>query len=480
MGIKIKKIKYVRNICIFILLYLFVMLATKIYPSTNVNQVDIYIWGIVINICLFVSIWLIKQIEDNKFSLITIVILICYLYNFGQVFMWTLGIHSETDIISSKLFGTYIPSIESVFKAEIYALQCFMNMILGILIVCVIDFGSVLFSEEVSRRDESIRTILYKFSLILGIVVIPMTFVRVIMVLIQSANYGYLSLYYSSFSTGSLLARAEDYFFPVLVGILIGSRYEKVKVVYSIYAAFVILYMFAGERGNWIYSLLVLIWMHFNYYKKIDYKKMIKLLVAFFITLYVTGIIVDLRIDGVSNITSSDIYDIMKNNDSFISRFIFEMGGTLGVLVGVMDVGAQAFIGFNNTFVSSFFVSFSSAIARALGVEYSTLALPDFFSRKILKINWGSGFNLFAECYINFEESGYLFMIVLGMIIAAFLKDSVQNDRTILRKYISCISAASVCAMFRDTSLTGFRMLVQFSLFLTVTVWFVCKIKRKN
>lgn len=64
---------------------------------------------------------------------------------------------------------------------------------------------------------------------------------------------------------------------------------------YVIFALFVILYSLSGERGNWIYDLLVLIWMHHKYYKKINFMKILKLSIVAFVSLYIVAAIVDLR-----------------------------------------------------------------------------------------------------------------------------------------------------------------------------------------
>lgn len=110
-----------------------------------------------------------------------------------------------------------------------------------------------------------------------------------------SAFNGYSALYYSSFQIPAILDFAEKLFFPVVVGILVGSRYKKIRVAYVIFALFVILYSLSGERGNWIYDLLVLIWMHHKYYKKINFMKILKLSIVAFVSLYIVAAIVDLR-----------------------------------------------------------------------------------------------------------------------------------------------------------------------------------------
>ena len=153
--------------------------------------------------------------------------------------------------------------------------------------------------------------------------VILLTFVKIGITLWQSAKFGYISLYYSGFSVGAPISRAEDYFFPVIVGLLIGSNYKKMKPVYIIFSFYMILYMLAGERGNWVYKLIVLIWMHHSFYKPISIKTLFKVGIIGLVVIYIVGIVVDLRQYGFLNITTAQFAKAASLNNSFLTRFIF-------------------------------------------------------------------------------------------------------------------------------------------------------------
>ena len=64
-------------------------------------------------------------------------------------------------------------------------------------------------------------------------IVIPITIIKILKTISYSLTYGYVALYYSDFQLSrEYISYAETSFFPVLVGILIGSNYKKKRLVY--------------------------------------------------------------------------------------------------------------------------------------------------------------------------------------------------------------------------------------------------------
>ena len=250
-------------------------------------------------------------------------------------------------------------------------------------------------------------------------------------------------------------------FFPVLVGILIGSNYKKKRLVYLIFALYAGLYLMAGERGNWLYKLVILLWMHHNFYKKIDYKKFIKFFIIGFFSLYIVSFVVEFRNTGLRGMDFNTLIHFLAVEKNPIIDFIFEMGGSIGVTIIVLSLGQNAFI-MPNTFVSSLLASFSSGIAAFLGVK--EVFLGNYLSQKILKINYGTGFNIFSECYINGGNIGGLcYAFVIGIMMALILKNTTKQ--TIRSSSVKCVFICSIapvlCSMFRDSSLSIFKQIVQ-------------------
>ncbi len=361
----------------------------------NANSNDIFLLSWIANIIFIISFWLMYKVLDNEVGLQHIVILICFLFNFGQTCMWSLGIHANNEIGKIKLYSNYkIPSDVEIYNAIIYSEYCFLALLLGIFL-----FTNFTRKERNAYSDsDRLCSVLYKVSFYLSWVIIPLTFAKVLMTLFFSAQNGYTALYYSTFQIATVLDFAERLFFPVLVGLLLGSNYKKVKFVYIIFLLFVVLYSLAGERGNWIYDLLVLFWMHNKYYKKIDLKKLLKIVIVGFIALYIIAVIVDLRQYGLMNISISEISDALKFGNNPVVRFVMEMGQSLGVTIIVLNVGKGVFP-ISNSFVTSLLGSVSTKLANLVGMP--VIYLSNYLSQDVLKIGYGAGFNFFAESYVN-------------------------------------------------------------------------------
>ena len=92
--------------------------------------------------------------------------------------------------------------------------------------------------------------------------------------MIVARLYGYNALYYGSHATQAGYIQIIMYFFfPALVGYLISNEYSKKSriIVYIIFGLYTGLQLLSGDRGNWLYSLVILVWLH-TYYRKYQYK----------------------------------------------------------------------------------------------------------------------------------------------------------------------------------------------------------------
>lgn len=467
------KMKLVIISVITYVLFLFVT-ALAIYLTENVSSSIIIFWGFFNNIIFILAIFSLRKIENRRFSLKSIILSFFFLFNFGQIFLWTLGIHSASELGKVPLYSNFrIPDNYDIFKALIFSMQSFATLCLGFFISTLLHSD---FKYKNYFRNSQERSIILNLSIILGSIIIPLTFLKIIYILVFSLNNGYSALYYSNFSMNSILTKSEDYFFPVIVGLLLGSNYKLRYFVYSIFALYVALYALAGERGNWIYKIIILFWMHSNFFNKLDYKKIIKW--GFFsgIFLYLIGIIVNLRQYGLGNVTLNQIIEEAATTNNIFTRYLFEMGNSIGITLMAIFFGAESFSWLGNTYLTSLLASFSTKIALILGANVYYPA--NFLSQDILKINWGTGFNFFAESFINFGWLGFTLMFIFGLVFSNITRTG-QND-SVITNYFSCINASIICSMVRDSSLNGFRLFTQVSLLLYLIIKILEYYRRKR
>lgn len=436
-----------------------------------VTQKHIWFLSFIINFYTVFSLYILKKFNYNKLPLVSLVVIFFFLFNFGQSFMWSFGIHGIGEIGTSKLFSNFsVPRLDQILRTLLFSAYCYFSFCVGVI---SIECFTIEPKITISKNNELYKKIIYNLSLFLGIFIIPLTFFKIFLILSHAVKFGYVSLYYSDFKLNPLLLRGEDYFFPVVVGLLIGSGYKKVNQVYFIFALYTILYLLAGERGNWLYKLVVLIWMHHRYYLKLNWKKILKGSFFAFLFLYLIGVAVDVRNIGISNIELSDIQRSFTSGN-ILFRYIFEMGNSLGVTLIILSIGREPFQQFGNTFVFSLLTSISTKIALFFGVKYTYLA--NFLSQEILKISWGTGFNLFSEAYINAGWLGFLYLFIFGIFVSIMLK----TNSNVKRVFLATISCSIICSMIRDSSLSGFRQFVQVVLFLNLIIGFLYYFKKRN
>lgn len=471
------KIRFDKNrVEIFILFLFFYCIILALYyllgQSKYTTYTDLFWISWFSNIVFILTTYLVYILDGKKLGLSNIVLLFGFLFNFGQMFLWSIGIHSDNELGAVRLFSNFsAPTNEEIYSTIFYSIICYASIALGIIL------GNIFHNDKsTNSSDQSIRQYIYKVSTVLGLFVIPLTFVKVLLTLKYSSVYGYANIYYSDFKIPTILDFAERLFFPILVGVLFGGKYKNIKSVYVIFGIFTILYTLAGERGNWIYDLVILVWMHYRYYSKITLKKTIKYIGIGFVALCFLSVIVDFRAVGLSNITISDFMGELQFTNNPVIRFIFEMGNSLGVTLIVRSLGKDSFP-FENTFLSSLLGSASSKIADIFNLKYQYLG--NYLSQELLHINYGTGFNFFAESYIN---GSVIYLILFGVLIALFLKDSnsdIDNNYP-FRTFIMLIITPTFCSCFRQESLSVFKSIVQIGILYPLSIWISYRLLEKR
>lgn len=462
-----------RDICFFyFILVLFVSLFTYFnYNINNPSELTIFLYSWIVNIVFFISMLSIYYLESKNISIIMLILLFAFLFNFGQSFFWAFGIHRSNELGSIPLFSNYpIPTNTELCNAMLYSLCCYVYLVLGIILTLISSKNNAIFKESPPRNY------IYKFSKLVGFYVIPATFVKIFIILFQSIVHGYGSLYYSEFHVPALIGNAENFFFPVIVGLLVGKKFENRKQIYGIFLLYLVLYLLAGERGNWIYKIVALLWLHYYHYRKIEFKNILILVLSGFIFLYFVGVIVEIRAVGLANINLNILLKAFSLSSNPFIRFIFEMGNSLGVTIITLSLGLSYFP-VDNTFLSSILASPSSKIASLFNVQ--PIFLGNYLSQEILKINYGTGFNFFSEIYINGGYIGtFLYCIIFGLIIGLIFKNSCSinyKDKPLRLVVITTLSIIFF-AMFRDSSLTPFKLIMQTGLLYPLVVVFSYKI----
>lgn len=454
-----KKIMFERK-SIYFIVFTITIIGYLIYimfiHSLNFNEnytIEILIlsWlGILVALFVF---WTWKQLTGKYFTLYTIFMLFFFLFNYGQPLMWAIGIHNPNDIINGNLYTLGKANSSSILFAQSLTLISILMFHLG----AILCFKPKLFKIDNYQEYEDnysniTREAIYKVSIIISMVVIPITFYNIITDLIYAQSYGYKALHYDENRyIYPVFGLIQYLFFPTLVGLLIGSGYKKkvMLIVYIIFGLYLVINLFYGDRGLWIYSLMFLIFMSHTYYKKIPIKKFIFYGIIGTISLYIVNTIVSIRDIGVN---INNILEALSLENFPLITTVFEMGESMKPTIVLIQYGWDVWP-YANSYLNSLIGILSTEIFTLLNLPFDTIS--NWFSNEYLVISYGAGFSIVAEPLLNYGPFfSPLFMIILGYIISSltFLDKSINFKKYPLRVFFAVSSMHAFTPLVRNHS----------------------------
>ena len=398
------------------------------------------------------------KVYGNIFTPFNILALFMFLFNWGQCILWSLGIHIEGEIGTVNLYSNYaIPSDKQILDGQLFTIFMISFFLFGALIFQAIN------KEKINKKNSNFiveQNVLYQFSKIAAIIVIPLVFIRILQTLYISYMYGYSALYYGDNNiAGGLLTQVEIFFFPVLVGLLLGSNYNKKtrRAVYAIFGLYMILYLMAGERGNWLYKLVLLIWLDHKYHKPINIKKLIKFSIIGIFAIYIIYAMVSLRSIAIKDVGINNIMEAFSPKNFPLISAVSEMGSNMGIIVILLVEGSKIWSGYN-TYLAALLGMPATFWLKYFGINFTYL--ENWFSQDVLKISWGSGFSMVGEAFINGGlRYAFVYMLILGMFISSITKisDKEINSHNILLVAFKVTSCNAFMTMMRGSSHSSFK-----------------------
>lgn len=449
------------SIILYILGIIFFMVANFLWDSIYQFHNDtinvliiVYGWiGIIVTFLVFKS-W--KKISGFYFSPYTIFYTFMIVFNYGQFLMWSLGIHYVGELGTTN-FIRYMDKV-TLLRIEMISIVCFIFFHLGAVLVINIKGKKITFN---GYNEETFYRAMKIVSPIILACSFSIVMYETLMDLKVALTYGYTAIYYGSEeSTLNPIFKYISYmFFPSLIGTWIGNRFSK-KSFYFIgflFAFYMLLNLLAGDRGNWIYYLLILIWCYIYFIKKPKIVTVLKLVVAFAAIIIVTSVFVKFREVGFTRITENEVNEVLHDLSFVFIKPFFEMGQSARVLGIIIQDKLNESWQYGNTYVSAFYGMILPRIKTWFG--YPDFYLDNWISQSYLSLNnYGVGFSITAEAYLN---GGLLWspiiMMLLGMLIGKILlikRDSLKKPD---RLFLVLSSLGSLIAVTRGSAELSLR-----------------------
>ena len=429
--------------------------------------------------------------NDKIFSLYAIFFLFLLLFHYGDCIMWALGIDQDSGLTVGKLlvYGSNLyMSKKDLVDTKWYICLSMLAFHIGALLfvkrkstyVNGVDDIALQINVDKNKLD---RSALYKAGCIVTAIVAPITIGLRISEVIIARQYGYSALYYSDMSTQSGYVQIIIYlFFPGLIALLIGSDFSKkvVRTVVIIFGIYMCLGIASGDRGNWLYSLIILIWI-FHQRKPARISTVIKLIVIGVIGIYLLQIVTLSRnYGGLSDLSLESFTEALSLDNSPIVDAFFEMGGSMGIVTIFLKLGAV--YPYANTYLTAILGAVSSRFLSFWGIDFVLLA--DWLSQEYFNLNYGLGFSMIAEAYVNGGYiGGLIYMCILGAIIGKLLamcRDSWDMQNNPVKAFISISSTNLLMSLPRGAVYLVVKNFVYGVVLMLLLIYLLKMIARKD
>ena len=242
-------------------------------------------------------------------------------------------------------------------------------------------------------------------------------------------TYGYGFLYEGVEGVGisQIDKYIADYFIPSLICLFIGYKQNK-KMRYFIFGICllnILAILLTGGRTYAVILVLLLVLLYHYEVKQISIKKGI--LLIFFSVAFLTllSVVSQFRAEAQRNISA--YFQQSSRIENGATEAIAEMGSTMFCLIKTKEIVP---IREDYRYGRSYLYSFTSLIPN-LGFWDMHPArresnLGEWLTDK-LRLNYGTGYSMCAEAYINFGPWGYWIMLLLGFLLGKIL--GVTNAR---------------------------------------------------
>lgn len=453
--------KFVTACLTLMVLFLFFMY----YPSLdNIDSGDlngiIQVFSVLGWIELVYCVYSWKKLTGKLFSLYTIFALFYFLFTYGQCLMWAFGIHIKYEIGAMRMYTLPVPSRLAIIKAQVITLVGYLVFHFGALMVLQRKNKTTAFAK---RINESFSTgTLYDVCKVTSLISTPLMFYSIARNISINSVYGYGAALYNAdvvATQNNIILLVRQMYFPSLVGMLVGSNYKKevMGLCYINFAVFTVLSMFAGDRGEWLFPLFFLIWLHGEFRNKIKFKEIIRYLIFGFLLIILS---VGVRRSRKTGVTLAGLIKAVLGEENPLIAAVFELGNSMSPTVILLEHGWKTYP-FGNTYILALCGMVTEKVIKNLIPDY--LSLSSWFSRIFLKIRYGAGFSIIAEAIMNYGPyMGLIAMFILGIIFSksVFCLDNIDCKNNPVRVFIAIATANSLILTIRNTMLVALKMWV--------------------
>ena len=435
------------------LLFLCIIVFNSYLPY---SEYGMKVYGVLGIIQLIFSIYSWKKITGSAITPYVIFLISAYIFTFGQSLLFVFGkVAPERDLMD-------IFSVSSIMPAQ-YLTLLFLNFFhIGGLLSCKkTSHGNYSYDlmtlVEKTNMENQIYGIKKIGVIFLSISIIPYIIERFTLFYIVLST-GYSGLYLQEVKVGisNLLSILSQYFVP---GILCLLLVEEVKSRQRLFISLLIFeacfWLFTGGRSNGVIIASILIMYYHICIKPIKFKHALLISIAGFFFVSFLGVIAETRSDSNADVSEA-FSKSMSNSNAFYSA-ISEMGGSMYPMIATMEiVPAREDFRYGSSYLYS-----ATSIIPNFGfwdlhpaMKYGNL---NDWLQNAMSLNYGPGYSIVAEAYINFGNWGIFMMMLLGYIFGLIFNINIRDKRNPLVIVLAFVFCFLIIKTVRNSFLATVR-----------------------
>jgi oligosaccharide repeat unit polymerase len=374
------------------------------------------------------SLWSWRYVFQELLCPNMIFLCVAYLFTFSQCLLLVFDLVPE----HMNLLSNTAPQL--YFKAQVFTLICLLFYHLGSI------WGGCQSARAGLMPDAAVFKAVKTVALVLLVIsVIPYCYITVWKI-ITVRIHGYGGLYDDSIAMGGtgnsqlnkIIGFAGSYCLPALLCLLVAYTRDVVKQMwlYAALAAIVLSIFFIGGRSD-AAILIGLITLYRHYYVK-PIKGGVRIflfLASAFLVLSFLTVVGELRSQKDRSLMDyTHVFSEKMITENLVFSAISEMGGSMFPLVATMGLVPEKYpFRYGSTYLYDFLSVVPNFGIWDVHPAMENANLGDWL-QKTLKLNYGPGYSLVAEAYINWGLFGFVFFVVQGFVFGrVFSLVSIKN-----------------------------------------------------
>lgn len=419
---------------------------------------------------------------EDKLNYFTIILVLSYLYYFGQYLLNFFGI---------ELTGQY--TINSVFTP-----QKINSAALYLLVNIIVLHLAVLLFQRTTRKTKPYHEIpgnkqAFKY---VSLGLLAVSFVCEVAVLLFKIAINRASGYATALNSNYAGAGSFSYivnfcstlFLPAVFASLVATKDSKSKIFpWITYVIFIALYFLSGSRFEAVVSMAGIFLLVNFYFKKVNFRKLAMFALVGLVVLYVCSLMSNVR--RITNYgRTSDYGAIVReafedtNSNNFLTSVVSTAGFQVLTVTAVKENCPDVI---DYSYGTYYLGGMVRVIPNITGGENKLItdSIDTMFTQFLTK-TYGMGSSFIIEAYYNFGYLGILMMLVYGYLIA-YVSEQMQNVRDGKQKnmiftYFIFYIAASSCFWIRSDARFLVREIVYYYFAIKFLTWTVRGIFCKN